>query len=48
VVVASDALACANMSLADFDPVIPLDRVITAAQRAAGRCLRERRCTALG
>jgi L-serine dehydratase len=48
VMAASNALACANMALAGFDPVIPLDEVIEAAKRVAGQMPREWRCTALG
>lgn len=48
VMAASNALACANMALAGYDPVIPLDEVIEAAQRVAGQMPRELRCTALG
>jgi len=48
VMAASNALACANMALADFDPVIPLDEVIETAQRVGGQMPRELRCTALG
>jgi L-serine dehydratase len=48
VMAASNALACANMALADFDPVIPLDEVIEAAKGVAGQMPRELRCTALG
>jgi L-serine dehydratase len=48
VMAASNALACANMALADYDPVIPLDEVIETAQRVAGQMPRELRCTALG
>ncbi len=48
VMAASNALACANMVLADYDPVIPLDEVIETAQRVAGQMPRELRCTALG
>jgi L-serine dehydratase len=48
VMAASNALACANMALADFDPLIPLDEVIETAQRVAGQMPRELRCTALG
>jgi L-serine dehydratase len=48
VMAASNALACANMALAGYDPVIPLDEVI-GAMDAVGRSLpRELRCTALG
>lgn len=48
VLAASNALACANMALAGFDPVIPLDEVIQAAKQVAGQMPRELRCTALG
>jgi L-serine dehydratase len=48
VLAASNALSCANMALADYDPVIPFDEVIEAAQRVAGQMPRELRCTALG
>jgi len=48
VLAASNALACANMALADFDAVVPLDEVI-ATMDAVGKALpRELRCTALG
>ena len=48
VLAAGQALSCANMALADFDPVIPLDEVIDAARRVAGQMPRELRCTSLG
>jgi L-serine dehydratase len=48
VMAASNALACANMGLAGFDQVIPLDEVIDAASRVADQMPRELRCTALG
>ena len=48
VMAASNALACANMALADFAAVIPLDEVIAAARQVAGQMPRELRCTALG
>lgn len=48
VMAASNALSCANMALADFDPLIPLDEVIDAAKDVASRMPREHRCTALG
>jgi len=47
VLAASNALACANMALADFDPVIPLDEVIGAADRVGRSLPRELRCTGL-
>jgi L-serine dehydratase len=48
VLAASNAAVCANMALAGFDPVIPLDEVIEAAQRVGAQMPRELRCTALG
>ena len=48
VMAASNALSCANMALADYDPVIPFDEVVETAQRVAGQMPRELRCTALG
>jgi L-serine dehydratase len=48
VMAASHAIACANMALAGFDPVIPLDEVIEAARRVSEQMPRELRCTALG
>ena len=48
VMAASNALSCANMALADFDPLIPLDEVIDAAKAVAEKMPREHRCTALG
>ena len=48
VMAASNALSCANMALADYDPVIPLDEVIATARRVAAQMPRELRCTALG
>lgn len=48
VLAASNALSCANMALAGFDPVISLDEAIDAARRAGEQMARELRCTALG
>lgn len=48
VMAASNALACANMALANYDAVIPLDEVIETAKRVAGQMPREHRCTGLG
>ena len=45
---ASNALACANMALADFDAVIPLDEVIETMDRVGKSIPAELRCTALG
>jgi L-serine dehydratase len=48
VMAASNALACANMALAGFDPVIPLDEVIETMDRVGKSLPVELRCTALG
>lgn len=48
VMAASNALACANMALAGFDPVIPLDEVIEAMDAVGPSLPVELRCTALG
>jgi L-serine dehydratase len=48
VLAAANALACANMALADFDPVIPLDEVIGAMDQVGRSLPPELRCTALG
>ena len=48
VMAASNALACANMALAGYDPVIPLDEVIETAKQVGSRMPREVRCTNLG
>jgi L-serine dehydratase len=48
VMAASNALACASMALAGYDPVIPLDEVIEAMDRVGRALPRELRCTALG
>jgi len=48
VMAASNALACANMALADYDPVIPLDEVIEAMDRVGRSLPYQLRCTALG
>jgi L-serine dehydratase len=45
---AANALACANMALAGYDPVIPLDEVIETMDRVGPSLPRELRCTALG
>ncbi|UCG27192.1 MAG: L-serine ammonia-lyase, iron-sulfur-dependent, subunit alpha, partial [Bacteroidales bacterium] len=43
-----NALASANMSLAGMDPVIPLDEVIMAMDKAGRSLPRNLRCTGLG
>jgi L-serine dehydratase len=48
VLAASNALASANMALADFDPVIPLDEVMETMDAVGKSIPRELRCTALG
>lgn len=48
VMAAGNALCCANMALAGFDPLIPLDEVIDAAKAVSERMPREHRCTSLG
>ncbi len=48
VLAATHAISCANMALADFDPVIPFDEVVDAAKRVGAQMPRELRCTALG
>jgi L-serine dehydratase len=48
VLAAGNALASANMALAGYDPVVPLDEVIETARRVATQMPRELRCTALG
>ncbi len=48
VMAAANALSCANMALAGYAMVIPLDETIGAAREVAERMPREHRCTALG
>jgi len=48
VMAASNALACANMALADYDAVIPLDEVIETMDQVGKSLPSELRCTALG
>jgi L-serine dehydratase len=48
VMAASNAVACANMALADFDPLIPFDEVVEAAKNVSALMPREHRCTSLG
>jgi L-serine dehydratase len=45
---AANALACANMALAGFDPVIPLDEVIETMDRVGKSLPGSLRCTGLG
>ncbi len=48
VLAAANALACANMALAGFDEVIPLDEVIQAMDEVGKSLPATLRCTALG
>jgi len=48
VMAAANALTCANMALAGYNQVVPLDEVIDAARNVSGCMPRELRCTALG
>ncbi|MCJ7829794.1 MAG: L-serine ammonia-lyase, iron-sulfur-dependent, subunit alpha, partial [Desulfobacterales bacterium] len=48
VLAAGNALTAANMALADFDPVIPLDEVITAMDQVGRSLPGALRCTARG
>ena len=48
VMAASNALACANMALAGYDPVIPLDEVIQTMDEVGKMIPSALRCTALG
>jgi L-serine dehydratase len=45
---AANALACANMALAGYDHLIPLDQVLDAHRAISENMARELRCTALG
>jgi len=48
ILAASNALACANMALADYDAVLPLGEVIEAMNQVGQSIPYELRCTALG
>jgi len=48
VMAAGNALACANMAMAGYDPVVGLDEVIEAMDRVGRSLPRELRCTGLG
>ncbi|WP_254513171.1 L-serine ammonia-lyase, iron-sulfur-dependent, subunit alpha [Anatilimnocola floriformis] len=48
VMAATNALACANMALANFAQIIPFDEVVDTAMRVAKQMPRELRCTNLG
>jgi L-serine dehydratase len=48
IIAAANALCCANMAMAGYDPLIPLDEVVDAARRVSEKMPREHRCTSLG
>ncbi len=48
VLAASNALSCANMALADYDHLIPLDEVIDAMNKVGNSIPNDLCCTALG
>jgi L-serine dehydratase len=48
VMAASNAVSCANMALAGYDPVIPLDEVIRTMDDVGKSIPSKLRCTALG
>ena len=48
VLAASNALSVANMALADYQHLVPLDEVIAAMAKVAHQIPRELRCTNLG
>ena len=45
---ATNALSCANMALADYDHLIPLDQVIDTMDKVGTSIAPELRCTSLG
>jgi L-serine dehydratase len=48
ILAASNALSCANMALSNFDPVLPLDEVITTMDEVGKSLSYTLRCTGLG
>ncbi len=48
VMAASNALSCANMALADYDPVVTYDEVVKTMYDVGKSIAHELRCTALG
>ncbi len=48
VMAATNALSCANMAMADYDHLIPLDQVIQTMAEVSEQMARELRCTGLG
>lgn len=48
IMAATNALSCANMALAGYDPLIPMDEVVRSMNEVAHQMPRELRCTNLG
>ncbi len=48
IMAAGNAVTCANMALAGYDPVIPLDQVIQAMDKVGKRIHSSLRCTGFG
>ncbi|HKK17974.1 MAG TPA: L-serine ammonia-lyase, iron-sulfur-dependent, subunit alpha [Opitutales bacterium] len=48
IMAATNALSCANMALAGYDPLIPMDEVVKSMNEVAHQMPRELRCTNLG
>lgn len=48
IMAATNALSCANMALAGYDPLIPMDEVVVSMNEVAHQMPRELRCTNLG
>ena len=48
IMAATNALSCANMALAGYDPLIPMDEVVCSMNEVAHQMPRELRCTNLG
>lgn len=48
VMAATTAISCANMALADYDPLIPLDEVIETMKKVGDAIPNTLRCTGLG
>ncbi|MFU8849032.1 MAG: L-serine ammonia-lyase, iron-sulfur-dependent, subunit alpha [Opitutales bacterium] len=48
IMAATNALSCANMALANYDPLIPMDEVVRSMNEVAHQMPRELRCTNLG
>jgi L-serine dehydratase len=48
VMAATNAISCANMALADYDPLIPLDEVIETMKKVGDAIPNTLRCTGLG